>query len=77
MSQPHPQTAFRSPRSQQGFSLLEISIVRVLIGGILVRVGSRVMAGADRGKEKRAQSKLQTRSGSSETYQLDTGSYPA
>ena len=30
MSHPRPQTAFRSPRSQQGFSLLEIIIVLVL-----------------------------------------------
>ena len=49
MSHPRPQTAFRSPRSQQGFSLLEIIIVLVLIGGILVLVGSRVMGVADCG----------------------------
>lgn len=77
MSHPRPQTAFRSPRSQQGFSLLEIIIVLVLIGGILVLVGSRVMGGADSGKVKLAQSQLQTLSGKIETYQLDTGSYPA
>ena len=77
MSHPRPQTAFRSPRSQQGFSLLEIIIVLVLIGGILVLVGSRVMGGADSGKVKLAQSQLQTLSGKIESYQLDTGSYPA
>ena len=47
MSRMRSMTAFRSPRSQQGFSLLEIIIVLVLIGGILVLVGSRVMGGAD------------------------------
>ena len=77
MPHPRPQTAFRSPRSPQGFSLLEIIIVLVLIGGILVLVGSRVMGGADSGKVKLAQSQLQTLSGKIETYQLDTGSYPA
>ena len=76
MSHPRPQTAFRSPRSQQGFSLLEIIIVLVLIGGILVLVGSRVMGGADSGKVKLAQSQLQTLAGKVETYQLDTGRYP-
>ena len=76
MSHPRPQTAFRSPRSQQGFSLLEIIIVLVLIGGILVLVGSRVMGGADSGKVKLAQSQLQTLSGKIESYQLDTGSCP-
>lgn len=77
MSRTRPHPVFRSPRSQQGFSLLEIIIVLVLIGGILVLVGSRVMGGADSGKVKLAQSQLQTLSGKIETYQLDTGSYPA
>ncbi len=76
MSRTHA-TAFRSPRSQQGFSLLEIIIVLVLIGGILVLVGSRVMGGADSGKVKLAQSQLATLAGKVENYQLDTGRYPA
>ncbi|MBA3930731.1 MAG: type II secretion system protein GspG [Xanthomonas sp.] len=76
MSRMRPTKAFRAPRSQQGFSLLEIIIVLVLIGGILVLVGSRVMGGADSGKVKLAQSQLQTLSGKVETYQLDTGRYP-
>ena len=76
MSRTRPMTAFHSPRPQQGFSLLEIIIVLVLIGGILVLVGSRVMGGADSGKVKLAQSQLQTLSGKVETYQLDTGHYP-
>ncbi|MBD9479390.1 type II secretion system major pseudopilin GspG [Pseudoxanthomonas sp. PXM02] len=77
MSRMRPMTAFPSPRSQQGFSLLEIIIVLVLIGGILVLVGSRVMGGADSGKVKLAQSQIQTLAGKVETYQLDTGRYPA
>lgn len=76
MSRTRPMTAFRSPQSQQGFSLLEIIIVLVLIGGILVLVGSRVMGGADSGKVKLAQSQVQTLAGKVETYQLDTGRYP-
>lgn len=77
MSRTRPMNAFRSPRSQQGFSLLEIIIVLVLIGGILVLVGSRVMGGADSGRVKLAQSQLQTLAGKIETFQLDTGRYPA
>lgn len=77
MSRMRPMTAFHSPRTQQGFSLLEIIIVLVLIGGILVLVGSRVMGGADSGKVKLAQSQVQTLAGKIETYQLDTGRYPA
>lgn len=77
MSRMRPTKAFRAPRSQQGFSLLEIIIVLVLIGGILVLVGSRVMGGADSGKVKLAQSQVQTLAGKIENYQLDTGRYPA
>ena len=76
MSRMRPTKAFHAPRSQQGFSLLEIIIVLVLIGGILVLVGSRVMGGADSGKVKLAQSQLQTLSGKVENYQLDTGRFP-
>ena len=76
MSRMRPMTAFRSPRSQQGFSLLEIIIVLVLIGGIVVLIGSRVIGGADSGKVKTAQIQLQTLSGSIERYQLETGRYP-
>lgn len=76
MSRNFRKTEFRSTRSQQGFSLLEIIIVLVLIGGILVLVGSRVMGGADSGKVKLAQSQLQTLSGKIENYQLDTGALP-
>lgn len=76
MSRTRPTNAFHAPRLQQGFSLLEIIIVLVLIGGILVLVGSRVMGGADSGKVKLAQSQLQTLSGKVENYQLDTGRFP-
>ncbi|KAF1708875.1 type II secretion system protein GspG [Pseudoxanthomonas kalamensis DSM 18571] len=61
---------------QRGFSLLEIIIVLVLIGGILLLVGSRVMGGADSGRARLAQSQLETLAGKVETYQLDTGRLP-
>lgn len=66
-----------SPATQAGFSLLEIIIVLVLIGGILVLVGSRVLGGAESGRVKLAQSQVQTLAGKVESYQLDTGSLPA
>lgn len=65
-----------SPAAQSGFSLLEIIIVLVLIGGILVLVGSRVLGGADSGRVKLAQSQVQTLAGKIENYQLDTGDLP-
>ncbi len=75
----HARSITRSPSAarQQGFSLLEIIIVLVLIGGILTLVGSRVLGGADRGKANLAKSQVQTLAGKVENYQLDTGSLPA
>ena len=74
----HTRSIKRSPSSarQQGFSLLEIIIVLVLIGGILTLVGSRVLGGADRGKANLAKSQVQTLAGKVENYQLDTGALP-
>lgn len=65
-----------SPSRQAGFSLLEIIIVLILIGGILALVGSRLLGGADRGKANLARSQVQTLAGKIENYQLDTGSLP-
>ena len=75
----HARSITRSPSAakQQGFSLLEIIIVLVLIGGILTLVGSRVLGGADRGKANLAKSQVQTLAGKVENYQLDTGALPA
>lgn len=67
---------FASPSAQAGFSLLEIIIVLILIGGIMALVGSRLLGGADRGKANLAKSQIQTLAGKVENYQLDTGSLP-
>lgn len=67
---------FSLPSRQTGFSLLEIIIVLILIGGILALVGSRLLGGADRGKANLAKSQIQTLAGKVENYQLDTGSLP-
>lgn len=65
-----------SAAAQRGFSLMEIIIVLVLIGGIVTLVASRVMGGADRGKANLAKSQIQTLAGKVENYQLDTGALP-
>ena len=75
----HIRSITRSPSSarQQGFSLLEIIIVLVLIGGILTLVGSRVLGGADRGNANLAKSQIATLVSKIENYQLDTRRLPA
>jgi general secretion pathway protein G len=69
----------RSPRraAQAGFSLIEIIIVTVLIGGIVAFAASRILGGGDKARFKLAQSTVQTMAEKVQSYQDDTGSLPA
>ncbi|MGN7724196.1 type II secretion system major pseudopilin GspG [Luteimonas sp. 22616] len=68
----------RSPRpsAQAGFSLIEIIIVTVLIGGIVAFAASRILGGGDKARYKLAQSTVQTMAEKIQSYQMDTGSLP-
>ena len=68
----------RSPRpsAQAGFSLIEIIIVTVLIGGIVAFAATRVLGGGDNARYKLAQSTVQTMAEKIQSYQMDTGSLP-
>ena len=46
--------------SQAGFSLIEIIVVVVLIGGIVAFAASRILGGGDRAKVNLAKAQLQT-----------------
>ena len=63
-------------RSTQGFSLIEIMIVIVLIGAIATFAFSRILGDADRAKFKLAQAQVDTMAGKIEQYQQDVGSLP-
>jgi general secretion pathway protein G len=69
-----------SPRSVQllarGFSLIEMLVVIVLIGGILALVASKVFGNKERAEYKLAQTRLQTLAQKVDNYQLDVGTYP-
>lgn len=66
-----------SPRSAQaGFSLIEIIIVTVLIGGIVAFAASRILGGGDKAKFKLAQAQVQTLAEKVQSYQMDTGNLP-
>ena len=54
---PHPLAA---PSAQAGFSLIEIIIVVVLIGGIVAFAASRILAASDRAKVNLAKAQVQT-----------------
>lgn len=68
----------RSPRrsAQAGFSLIEIIIVTVLIGGIVAFAASRILGGGDKARYRLAQSTVQTMAEKIQSYQMDTGSLP-
>lgn len=63
--------------AQRGFSLIEIIVVVVLIGGIVAFAASRILGGGDRAKVKLAQAQLQTLAEKVQQYQMDTGALPA
>ncbi len=68
----------RSPRpaAQAGFSLIEIIIVTVLIGGIVAFAASKILGGGDRANHNLARAQVQTLAQQVQSYQMDTGSLP-
>jgi general secretion pathway protein G len=63
-------------RSAGGFTLVEIVIVIVLIGGILAIVATKIMGGGTREKVKLAEMQLDTLAGKIDTYESDVGELP-
>lgn len=64
-------------RSKQGgFSLMEIIIVTILIGGIVAFAASQILGGGDRANYRIAQAQLQTLAQKVEQYRMDTGALP-
>lgn len=72
-----PAVPARPPRSAQGgFSLIEIILVVVLIGGIVAFAASRILGGGDRAKVNLAKAQVQTISEKIQQYEMDTGGLP-
>lgn len=68
----------RSPRpsTQAGFSLIEIIIVTILIGGIVAFAASQILGGGDQARFRLAQSQVQTVAQKIQQFEMDTGSLP-
>ena len=62
--------------SQAGFSLIEIIIVVVLIGGIVAFATNKIFGGQDRAKVNLAKAQVQTLAEKVQQYEMDTGSLP-
>ena len=67
----------RARTAQAGFSLIEIIIVVVLIGGIVAFAASKIMGGKDSANVKLAKSQVQTIAQKVDQFQMDTGRLPA
>lgn len=63
--------------SQGGFSLIEIILVVVLIGGIVAFAATRILGGGDRARVNLAKAQVQTLAEKVQQYEMDTGTLPA
>lgn len=63
--------------SVQGFTLLEMIVVLVIIGLIMGLVGPRLFSQADKAKVQTAETQVKMLKGSLETMRLDIGRYPS
>jgi general secretion pathway protein G len=62
--------------TMRGFSLIEIILVVVLIGGIVAFAASRILGGGDRAKANLAKAQVQTLAEKVQQYEMDTGTLP-
>ena len=62
--------------AMRGFTLIEIILVVVLIGGIVAFAASRILGGGDRAKVNLARAQVQTLSEKVQQFEMDTGSLP-
>jgi general secretion pathway protein G len=63
--------------AMRGFSLIEIILVVVLIGGIVAFAASRILGGGDRAKANLARAQVQTLAEKVQQYEMDTGTLPS
>ncbi len=75
---PRNRSISRPPRkaAQSGFSLIEIIIVTVLIGGIVAFAASKILGGSDKARYNLAKAQVQTMAEKVQSYQMDTGTLP-
>ena len=65
------------PKSAQaGFSLIEIILVVVLIGGIVAFAASRILGGGDKANVHLAKAQVQTLAEKVQQFEMDTGRLP-
>ena len=66
----------RKPRTQRGFTILEIVIVFILLAGIMAFVGPKIFEKMGQAKSAEQRIRTQTLVGNIEMYKLEVGKYP-
>ncbi|MEZ0316340.1 MAG: type II secretion system major pseudopilin GspG [Methylophilaceae bacterium] len=66
----------KSPRFNQGFTLLELLVVMVIIGLLVSYVGPKYFAQVGKSEVKAAKSQIDALEKALDQYRLDTGRYP-
>ncbi|WCE05146.1 type II secretion system major pseudopilin GspG [Pseudoxanthomonas sp. JBR18] len=69
-------TRLPSRAAQGGFTLMEIIVVVILIGGIVAFAASRILGNADRAKVNLARAQVQTVAEKIQQFEMDTGHLP-
>lgn len=66
----------RLARHASGFTLMEIIVVVILIGGIVAFAATRILGGSDRAKFNLAKAEIETLASKIDQYHQDTGALP-
>ncbi len=67
----------RSARNKNGFTLVELLIVMVIIGLLAALVGPKMFGKVGKSKQKAAKAQITLFETALDTYRLDVGKYPA
>lgn len=66
-----------APRRQQGFTLLELLVVLLIIALLAAYVGPKLFSQVDKAKVKATQAQMTTLANALTQFRLDTGRYPS
>lgn len=76
MQKLNSQKSFLSSKAQSGFTLIEIMIVLVILGGLMAILGKNVMSSLNKSRQKQAYIQIREIAKQLDTYNLDCGQYP-